>query len=101
MIARVVLVWAYVTVRSPYLSVVLVLEFSDRGISQIGSRPDILMRKTSQSGNRVGVSKRKVGCRALGVGVDHVRCHMISQVVGIDHMMRHVTYLGASEDYTS
>jgi len=36
-----------VTVRSPCLSVILVLEFSDRGISQIGSRPDISIRKVS------------------------------------------------------
>jgi len=34
-------------VRSPCLSVVLVLEFSDRGISQIGSRPDVSVRKSS------------------------------------------------------
>ena len=36
-----------VTVRPPCLSVVRVLGFSNRGISQIGSRPDILIRKTS------------------------------------------------------
>jgi len=36
-----------VTVRSPCLSVVLVLEFSDGGISQIGSRPDVSIRKSS------------------------------------------------------
>jgi len=36
-----------VTVRSPCLSVVLVLEFSDRGISQIGSQPDVSIRKSS------------------------------------------------------
>jgi len=36
-----------VMVRSPCLSVVLVLEFSDRGISQIGSRPDVSIRKSS------------------------------------------------------
>jgi len=36
-----------VTVRLPCLSVVLVLEFSDRGISQIGSRPDVSIRKSS------------------------------------------------------
>jgi len=36
-----------VMVRSPCLSVVLVLEFSDRGISQIGSRPDVSIRKLS------------------------------------------------------
>jgi len=38
---------ANVTVRSPCLSVVLILEFSDRGISQIGSRPDVSIRKSS------------------------------------------------------
>jgi len=37
----------FVMVRSPYLSIVLVLEFSDKGISQIGSRPDVLVRKLS------------------------------------------------------
>jgi len=36
-----------VIVRSPCLSVVLVLEFSDRGISQIGSQPDVSIRKSS------------------------------------------------------
>jgi len=36
-----------VTVRSLCLSVVLILEFSDRCISQIGSRPDISIRKLS------------------------------------------------------
>jgi len=36
-----------VTVRSPCLSVVQVLEFSVRGISQIGSRPNISIRKSS------------------------------------------------------
>jgi len=36
-----------VMVRSLCLSVVLVLEFSDRGISQIGSRPDVSIKKTS------------------------------------------------------
>jgi len=36
-----------VMVRSPCLSVVLVLEFSDRGISQIGSQPDVSIRKSS------------------------------------------------------
>jgi len=36
-----------VTVRSLCLSVVLVLEFSGRGISQIGSRPDVSIRKVS------------------------------------------------------
>jgi len=37
----------YVTVRSLCLSVIFVLEFLDRGISQIGSRPDISIRKSS------------------------------------------------------
>jgi len=36
-----------VMVRSLCLSVILVLEFSDRGISQIGSRPDVSIRKSS------------------------------------------------------
>ena len=36
-----------VTVRSLCLSVVLVLEFLDRGVSQIGSRPDVSIKKTS------------------------------------------------------
>jgi len=36
-----------VTVRSLCLSAVLVLEFSDRGNSQIGSQPDISIRKLS------------------------------------------------------
>jgi len=36
-----------VTVRSLCLSVVLVLEFLDRGISRIGSRPDVSVRKSS------------------------------------------------------
>jgi len=36
-----------VTVRSLCLSVILVLEFSDRGIFQIGSRPNISIRKSS------------------------------------------------------
>jgi len=36
-----------------------------------------------------------------GVGIDHVRCHVISQMDGKDHVIRHVTCLGASEDYTS
>jgi len=36
-----------VMVRSPCLSIVLVLELSDRGISQIGSRPNISIRKSS------------------------------------------------------
>ena len=36
-----------VMVRSPCLSVVRVLEFLDRGISQIGSQPDISIRKLS------------------------------------------------------
>jgi len=36
-----------VTVRSPCLSVILVLEFSDRGISQIGSQPNVSIRKSS------------------------------------------------------
>jgi len=36
-----------VMVRSPCLSVILVLEFSDRGISQIGSRPDVSIGKLS------------------------------------------------------
>ena len=36
-----------VMVRSLCLSVVLVLEFSDRGISQIGSQPDVSIRKLS------------------------------------------------------
>jgi len=37
----------HVTVRSPCLLIVLILEFSNRGISQIGSRPDVLIRKSS------------------------------------------------------
>jgi len=37
----------------------------------------------------------------LGVGIDHVRCHVISWRINEDHMIRHVTCLGASEDYTS
>jgi len=37
----------YVTVRSLCLSVVQVLEFLDRGISQIGSRPNVSIRKSS------------------------------------------------------
>jgi len=36
-----------VTVRSPCLAVILVLEFSDRGVSQIGSQPDVSIRKSS------------------------------------------------------
>jgi len=36
-----------VMVRSLCLLVVLVLEFLDRGISRIGSRPDVSIRKTS------------------------------------------------------
>ena len=36
-----------VTVRSPCPSVILVLEFSDRGVSQIGSRPNVSIRKSS------------------------------------------------------
>ena len=36
-----------------------------------------------------------------GVGIDHVSRHMISQTDSKDHVMRHVTYLRASEDYTS
>ena len=36
-----------------------------------------------------------------GVGIDHVRCHVISQRGDKDHVIRHVTCLGASEDYTS
>ena len=36
-----------VTVRSLCLSVIQVLEFLDRGISQIGSQPDVLIRKSS------------------------------------------------------
>jgi len=37
----------YVMVRSLCLSVVQILEFSDRGISQIGSRPNVLIGKMS------------------------------------------------------
>ena len=37
----------------------------------------------------------------LGVGIDHVRYHVISQTDDEGHMVRHVTYLGGSEDYTS
>jgi len=36
-----------------------------------------------------------------GVGIDHVKHHMIGQRDDKDHMIRHVTYLGTSEDYTS
>jgi len=90
-----------VMVRSPCLSVVLVLEFSDRGISQIGSRPDVSIRKSSQCGNRVSVSKRKGGRRVLGVGIGHVRCHVTCRRVKVNHVIRHVTYLRVSEDYTS
>jgi len=37
----------------------------------------------------------------LGVGIDHVRCHVIIREVRIGHVVRHVTCLGANEDYTS
>ena len=37
----------------------------------------------------------------MGVRIDHVRCHMINRRVEEDHVIRHVTCLGASEDYTS
>jgi len=36
-----------------------------------------------------------------GVGVDYMRRHVINSKINEDHMIRHVTYLGASEDYTS
>ena len=36
-----------------------------------------------------------------GVGVDHMRHHMISLESWRGHVIRHVTYLGVSEDYTS
>jgi len=36
-----------------------------------------------------------------GVGIDHVRHHVIIRKVKEDHVIRHMTYLGASEDYTS
>ena len=36
-----------------------------------------------------------------GVGVDHVRCHVISLESWRGHVICDVTYLGASEDYTS
>ena len=36
-----------------------------------------------------------------GVGINHMRRHMISQRINEDHVIRHMTYLGASEDYTS
>jgi len=90
-----------VTVRSPYLSVVLVLGFLDRGISRIGSQPDVSTRKLSQHGNHVGVLKRKGRCRVLGIGIDHMRRHVISRKIKEGHVIRHMTNLGASEDYTS
>ena len=37
----------------------------------------------------------------LGVRVDHMRRHVINSKINKDHVIRHVTYLGASEDYTS
>jgi len=90
-----------VTVRSLCLSIVLVLGFSDRGNSRIGSRPNVSIRKSSQWGNHVVVPKRKGGCRVSGIGIDHMRRHVISQRVDKDHMICHVTCLRASEDYTS
>ena len=36
-----------------------------------------------------------------GVGIDHMRRHVIIRKVKGDHVIRHVTCLGASEDYTS
>ena len=36
-----------------------------------------------------------------GVGIDHVRRHVFSPKVNEGHVICHVTYLGASEDYTS
>ena len=92
---------ASVTVRSPCLLVVRVLEFSDRGISQIGSQPDVSNRKSSLSGNHVGDSKRKGGHQELGIGIGHVRRHMTCQKVKEDHVICHVTCLRVSEDYTS
>ena len=47
MVAAVSVTQDTVTVRSPCLSVILVLEFSDRGNSQIGSRSDISIRRSS------------------------------------------------------
>ena len=36
-----------------------------------------------------------------GVGIDHMKCHVTGQRDDKDHVIRHVTYLGSSEDYTS
>jgi len=33
-----------------------------------------------------------------GVGIDHMRRHVTSQMDNKSHVIRHVTYLGASED---
>ena len=49
-----------VMVRSPCLSVILVLEFSDRGISQIGSCPNVVTVSVFQRG------KAGVRCRVSG-----------------------------------
>jgi len=90
-----------VMVRSPCLSVIRVLKVSDRGISQIGGRPDVLVRKLSFSSNCVSDPKRKGGHQELGVGTDHVRCHVTCQRVKRGHVICHVTCQRASEDYTS
>ena len=37
----------------------------------------------------------------VSVGIDHVRRHMINSKINEDHVIHHVTYLRASEDYTS
>ena len=37
----------------------------------------------------------------MGVGINHVRHHVICRKVKRGHVMDHMTYLRASEDYTS